>query len=105
LLNIGILHALDHVLGIYGAYRFEAKEQQVADSGSSRVDYVLDVNYEDRGLLEVKSPSFMNHVGGSLPQTGIKLTWVPGQCLGPRVLTEVSTLFSSPTTLAFKKHV
>jgi hypothetical protein len=60
-LVIGILRALHDILAVYDTYSFEAKPEQVADRGSSRVDYVLEVNGEDRGLLEAKSPSFMNH--------------------------------------------
>ena len=88
---------------VYGRYDLVVKTEQVADRGSSRVDYVLEVDGEDRGLLEAKSPSVMNNVGGLLPQNGIELTWAPGQTLAPKMLATVSTLFSSPTTLAFKK--
>ena len=71
----------------------------MTDRGSSRIDYVLEVDGEDGGLLEAKSPSVMNDVRGLLPQNGIELTWAPGQTLAPKMLTKVSMLFSSPRRL------
>ena len=43
----------------------------MAGSGNSRVDYVLAVDGKDVGLLEAKSPSVMNNVGGLLPQNDV----------------------------------
>ena len=77
----------------------------MAGSGNSRVDYVLAADGKDVGLLEAKSPSVMNNVGGLLPQNGFKLTWAPGQTLAPKMLTQVSMLYSSPTRLALKKYM
>ena len=71
----------------------------MTDRGSSRIDYVLEVDGEDGGLLEAKSPSVMNDVRGLLPQNGIELTWACGQTLAPKMLTKVSMLFSSPSRL------
>ena len=81
------------------------KTEQLADRGSSRVDYVLQVDGEDRVLIEAKSPSVMNSVGALLPPNGIELTWVRGRALAPKILSKVSTLLSSPITLAFEKYM
>jgi hypothetical protein len=89
----------------YGRCDFLVKTEQVADRGSSRIDYVLEVDGEDGGLLEAKSPSVMNNVRGLLPQNSIELTWAPGQTLATKMLTKVSMLFSSLTTLAFMKYM
>jgi hypothetical protein len=86
-------------------YDFVVDTEQVADRGSSKVDYVLQVDDRDEVLVEAKSPSVMNNVGRLLPQHGIELTWAPRQTLAPKMLTGVSMLFSSPTTLAFKKYI
>ena len=104
-LLINVLRALGSCLWICGPYELVIKTEQVADQGSSRVDYVLKVDGEDRVLIEAKSPSVMNSVGVLLPPNGIELTWVPGRTLAPKMLAEVSTLFSSPITLAVKKYM
>ena len=79
--------------------RLEAKTEQVADRGSSGIDYVLAVDGEDRGLLEAKSLLGMNNVRGLLPLNGIEPTWARGQSLAPKMLTNVSVLFPPPTTV------
>ena len=43
----------------------------MADRGSSRIDYVVEVDGEDGVLLEAKSPSVMNNVRGLLPQNDV----------------------------------
>ncbi|KAF8815208.1 hypothetical protein BYT27DRAFT_7226480 [Phlegmacium glaucopus] len=80
-INKGVLEALGDCLWEYGRCDFLVKTEQVADRGSSRIDYVLKVDGEDGGLLEAKSPSVMNNVRELLPQNGIELTWAPGQTL------------------------
>ena len=104
MLSKGVLQALEDCLWIYDRYDLVVKTEQVADRGSSRADYVLEVDGEDRALVEVKSPSVMHNFIELLPQNGIELTWARGQTLVPKMLTKVSTLFSSPTALAVKKY-
>ena len=99
LLSKGVLNALGDCLGEYGRYNFLAETDQVADRGNSRIDYVLKVDGEDRGLLEAESPSVMNNVRGLLPLNGIELTWARGQSLAAKMLTNVSMLFYSSTTV------
>ena len=103
----GVLNALEYCLCAYGQHELMAKIEQVADRGSSRIDYVLEVDGEDVALLEVTSPQVMNslNVGELLPPNGIELTWACRQPLASKLLTKVSTLFSSPTTLALKKYM
>src|SRR5258708_18050303 len=48
----GVLQALEYCLWICGSYNLVVKTEQVADQGSSRVDYVLEVDGEDRVLIE-----------------------------------------------------
>ncbi|KIL55381.1 hypothetical protein M378DRAFT_634291 [Amanita muscaria Koide BX008] len=90
LLTKGVLQALGDCLWVYGRYDLVVKTEQVADRGSSRVDYVLEVDGEDGGLLDAKSPSVMNNVGGLLPQNGIELMWAPGQTLAPKMLSQAA---------------
>ncbi|KAF8815478.1 hypothetical protein BYT27DRAFT_7333909 [Phlegmacium glaucopus] len=90
LLDKGVLEALGDCLWEYGRCDFLVKTEQVADRGSSRIDYVLKVDGEDGGLLEAKSPSVMNNVRGLLPQNGIELTWAPGQTLALKMLTKAA---------------
>ncbi|KAF8339291.1 hypothetical protein F5887DRAFT_1062844 [Amanita rubescens] len=90
LLTKGVLQALEDCLWVYGRYNLVVKTEQVADRGTSSVDRVLEVDGEGGGLLEVKSPSVMNNVGGLLPQNGIELTWAHGQPLAPKMLTKAA---------------
>jgi len=85
--------------------RLVVKTEPVAVRGSSRIDYDLNVDSEDRALVEVKSTSVMYNVCKQLPQNGFELTWARGQSLARKMLTKVSTILSSPTTLALKKYI
>lgn len=89
LLSIGVLDTLGDCLWLYGRHNL-AKTEKVADRGSSRIDYGLEVDGEDGSLLEVTSPSVMNNVRGLLPQNGIELSWAPGQTLAPKMLTKAA---------------
>ena len=101
----GVLQALPPCLWVYGEYSFRTKLECLADEGNSRVDYVLQVNGEDKVLVEAKSPSVMRSVRDLLPPRGIELTWARRQTLVQKILAKVSTPFSSPTTLALKKYM
>ena len=79
--------------------------ENVTDRASSKVVYVLQVNGEDKALVEAKSPSVMKKVAQLLPQNGIELTWTRDQPLVPKILTKVSTLFSSSAALASKEYM
>ncbi|KAM6496456.1 hypothetical protein JOM56_009162 [Amanita muscaria] len=90
LLDKGVLQALTPCLWVYGGYRFQNILEQVAEGGSSKVDYVLQVNHEDEVLVEAKSPSVMKRVGELLPPRGIELTWARRQTLVPKVLAKAA---------------
>ncbi|KIK09865.1 hypothetical protein K443DRAFT_127259 [Laccaria amethystina LaAM-08-1] len=76
LLSTGVLKALGDCLWECDM-KLVVKTEQVADRGSSRIDYNLKVDDEDGGLVE-------------LPWNGIKLTWTCGQSLVPRMLTKAA---------------
>ncbi|KIL58963.1 hypothetical protein M378DRAFT_27259 [Amanita muscaria Koide BX008] len=90
LLDKGVLQALTPCLWVYGGYHFQNILEQVADGGSSKVDYVLQVNHEDEVLVEAKSPSVMKRVGELLPPRGIELTWARRQTLVPKILVNAA---------------
>ncbi|KAF5379222.1 hypothetical protein D9615_005925 [Tricholomella constricta] len=90
LLDKGVLEAIADCLWEYGAYDFLAAAENVADRGSSKVDYVVQVDGEDKALVEAKSPSVMKKVGESLPPRGVELTWARGQSLVRRILAKAA---------------
>ena len=79
--------------------------EKVTDRGNSKIVYILQVDGEDKAVVEAKSPSVMKKIAQSLPQNGIELTWARGRPLAPKILTKVSMLFSSPTALVLKKYM
>jgi hypothetical protein len=105
LLNKGVLQALPFCLWVYGEYSCQKEPELPADEGTSKVDYVLQVNNEDNVLLEVESPSVIRRVRDLLPPRGIELTWARSQTLVQKILTKVSMRLLSPTALALKKYM
>jgi hypothetical protein len=59
LLEKGIFEAVTGCLAAYGLHDFAVSEETVAEGGSSRVDYVVEVDGGKRLLCEAKSPSVM----------------------------------------------
>ena len=91
LLDTGVYKAARIFLLVYGGQRFKTIKENLAEGGSSSVDYVLVVDDNKVALCEAKSPSVMHHVGQILPEHGIELTWLPRQSLIPKILSKVST--------------
>ena len=98
MLDVGFFEATRKCLGLCGPYRFKTDKEQSVEGGSSKVDYDAQVNDESKALVEVKSPSVMKKVGELLPQRGIELKWVCGQCLVPKILSNVMPYFLSGET-------
>jgi len=89
LLDKGVLEAMRKCLWIYGQHDFQTEEEHSVAGGSSKVDYVVQVDDEDKVLCEAKSPSVMKRASDLLPVQGIELTWVGGQPLVPKLLAKV----------------
>lgn len=104
LLNKGIFEVLGACLYLYDHRTFMTRFEDSAEGGMSKVDYMLVVDdNEEVALCEAKSPSVMRHVGEVLPDHGFQLTWLPGQSLLPKILTNVSSPSLSIITMIFKK--
>jgi hypothetical protein len=76
----------------YNRYSFETAVEQSVPGARSKVDYVAVVDDIVRALCDAKSPSVMKRAGELLPRRGIKLKWVTGQTLIPKLLSKVSVL-------------
>jgi hypothetical protein len=92
-LDKGFYEAARRCLFEYGEYKFETTNESTVENGSSKVDHVVLVNDAERVLVETKSPSVMAKLAELLPPHGIKLTWVRGQSLVPKILAKVSMPF------------
>jgi hypothetical protein len=92
LLDKGFLEAARRCIRIYNQHLVQ-KREHVVEGGNSKVDYLSLVDEKEVALIEAKSPSVMKKAGELLPQHGIRLTWVPGQSLLPRLLSKVSMLY------------
>lgn len=104
LLDKGVFQAARKCLWEYDQYLFKTIKEDVAVGGSSKVDYVAQVDGKGIALCEANSPSVMKKVGEWLPPHGIKLTWVRSQPLVPKIFAKVSMPFSS-VTLVLKGYV
>jgi hypothetical protein len=93
LLEEGVFGAATRCLAAYGSHVFGVSEESAVEGCSSRVDYVIEVDDEDKLLCEAKSPSVMKRFGELLPARGIELEWRPSSSLVRRILGEVSALF------------
>ena len=105
LLDSGVLRALGSCMWLCGRYRLRLNIEQVAGRGTSKVDYVVNVDGKDEALVEAKSPSVMKKVGELLPPRGIELTWARRQSLVPTILAKASMILSSLTTFVLKKSM
>jgi hypothetical protein len=105
LLDKGIFVATGKCLWEYEQSRFRTTQEHLAERGGSKVDYVVLVDREPKGLVEAKSPSVMKKVGDLLPSHGIELRWVRGQPLVAKILAKVSTLFLLVTMLVSRRNV
>jgi hypothetical protein len=77
----------------------------VVVAGTSKVDYVGQVDGEGKALCEANSPSVMAGVGellAVLPLRGFDLRMVRGQSLVPKFFATVSTYFLSVPILVLK---
>jgi hypothetical protein len=77
----------------YGGYDFDTVVEDRVEAGTSKVDYVGQVNGEDKALCEAKSPSVMAGIGELLPLHRFELHMVRGQSLVPKFFGKVSTYF------------
>jgi hypothetical protein len=89
LLDKGFFVAARKCLWEYDRSIFETTKENMVKGATSKVDYVVLVDNEPKGLCEAKPPSVMEKVGNSLPPRGIELKWVPGQPLVPKILAKV----------------
>lgn len=89
----------------YDQSRFKATRKHLADTGGSKVDYIVLVNGEPNVLVDAKSPSVMKKVGELLPSHGIELRWVRRQPLVAKILAKVSTLFLLVAILVLRRNV
>ncbi|KIM80579.1 hypothetical protein PILCRDRAFT_73114 [Piloderma croceum F 1598] len=76
LLDKGFFVAVRKCLWEYNGYSFGTRKEHVAEGGGSKVDYVALVDGGFKALL--------------LPSHGIKLKWVQGQTLVPKILTKAA---------------
>jgi hypothetical protein len=88
-------------LWAYGRYDFQTTRESAAENGSSKVDYVLLVDGVKNVLVEAESPSVTEKVGELLPPHGIKLMWVRGQSLVPKILAKASMPFPVSSNSSF----
>jgi hypothetical protein len=92
LLQKGFFEAAERCLIVYGPHDFGVTTESVVEGCSSRVDYVIKVDGENKFLCEAKSPSVMKSFGEQLPARGIELEWRPSSSLVRKILGEVSAL-------------
>ena len=102
MLDKGFFEATRRCLAECGRYRFKTAKEQSVEGGRSKVDYAALVNDESKALLEAKSPSVMKKFSELLPPRGIKLKWVYGQSLVPKILSNASVVYPVRYNTCFK---
>ena len=89
-LSTGFLKAATSCLQQYNNYEMDIAREHSVEGGSSKVDYVVVADGEDRVLVEAKSPAVMKKLDEDLPAHGIKLKWLHNQSIAPKILQKVS---------------